>query len=368
VTRWRAWLINGFLVLGGLAVGLALTEGGIRLISPQPTGLSFQDEYGLAMHWPGLVRYLPQYGDTVSFNSAGMRDYEHSIQKSDGTFRILILGDSFMEALQVPFEASLPNLLERGLQQRTGHRVEVINAGVSGWGTDDELRYLTSYGLKWRPDLVLVAMTLHNDISDNLREEWHTIRGGALIEQIRPRTSFLPYQIVRLKGFLATRFQLYQLWRKVGHGREIRQAGRSLDAHIVDLFREPVPVGITRGFELTDLLLERVQAVATAGGGRVALVLLPLRVQVSDTAFAAFARSADLRADTLTLDKPQRTVSRTANRLGIPVIDLLPVFKKWNADSGRDLFLEWEGHWNETGHRVAAAAVTSGLIAAGVLR
>ena len=253
------------------------------------------------------------------------------------------------------------------MQPRTGKRVEVINASVSGWGTDDELRYLTNYGLKWRPDLVLVAMTLHNDISDNLREEWHTVRNGALVEQSRPRASFLQYKIVWLKGFLATRFQLYQLWRKVGHGPEIRQAGKELSAHIVELFRVPTPVPIARGFELTDLLLERIQAVAATGGGRVALVLLPLRVQVSDTAFAAFARGANLKADTLTLDRPQRIMTRTADRLGFPVIDLLPVFRKWSVDSGSALFLVSDGHWNDTGHRVAAAAVTSGLLASGVL-
>jgi lysophospholipase L1-like esterase len=363
VTRLRAWLLNGLLLLAGLALGLALTEGGVRLLSPQPTGLAFQDEYGLALHWPGLVRYLPQYRDTVSFNSAGMRDYEHPIQKPDGTFRILILGDSFMEAQQVPFEASLPNLVERGLQQRTGHRVEVINAGVSGWGTDDELRYLTSYGLKWRPDLVLVAMTLHNDISDNLREEWHTLRGGKLIEQAKPRTSFLRYQVVRLKAFLATRFQLYQLWRRVSHGREIRQTRNDLDTHIVQLFRDPTPEVIARGFELTDSLLGRIQAVTQAAGGKTALVLLPLKVQLSAPAFSAFVESAHATLQEMPPEKPQRTVTGMARRLGIPVIDLLPGFQRWTAESRTPIFLEEEGHWNATGHRLAAEAVVSGLVA-----
>ena len=61
------------------------------------------------------------------------------------------------------------------LRSEPAKRIEVINAGVSGWGTDDELRYLTEYGLKYQPDLVVVAMTLHNDISDNLRQDWHRV-------------------------------------------------------------------------------------------------------------------------------------------------------------------------------------------------
>ena len=134
VKRGRAWLINGLLAGSAVALTLLACEVGVRMFYPQPTALSHQDRYGLAMHWPGITRYLPQYGHDVSFNSAGMRDREHAVGKEAGVFRILVLGDSFMEAFQVPFEASLPSLLEQALGQRTGKRVEVVNAGVSGWG------------------------------------------------------------------------------------------------------------------------------------------------------------------------------------------------------------------------------------------
>ena len=48
-----------------------------------------------------------------------------------------------------------------------------MRRSVAGARPHDELRYLTQYGLQWRPDLVHVVMTLHNDISDNLRQTWH---------------------------------------------------------------------------------------------------------------------------------------------------------------------------------------------------
>src|SRR6185436_12017198 len=149
------------------AVVIALTsvEVGLRYLYPLPMGVWHQDRDGLALHWPGLVSYLPQSGFTVSFNAAGMRDIEHSIQKPIGVVRVLVLGDSFIEALQVPFEESFSSLLQQDLGSQMAGRVEVINASVSGWGTDDELKYLTSYGRQWQPDLILVAMTLYNDIS-----------------------------------------------------------------------------------------------------------------------------------------------------------------------------------------------------------
>jgi len=185
VKHAKGWLSVG-LVIGAIAVGVLLAEAGLRLFYPQQLGVWYQDREGLGLHWPGLVTRFPQSSFPVAFNSAGMRDREHAVAKPDGVFRVLVLGDSFMEALQVPFEESFPSVVEHELSQETGRRVEVVNASVSGWGTDDELKYLTRYGTQWKPDLILVAMTLHNDISDNLREQFHTIRNGALIEQARP--------------------------------------------------------------------------------------------------------------------------------------------------------------------------------------
>jgi hypothetical protein len=364
----NAWLLNGILVLVSLAAALALTEVTVRFVAPQPTGLSHQDRYGLAMHYPGITRYLPQYGHDVSFNSIGMRDREHVVEKPAGVFRVLLLGDSFMEALQVPFEASLPSLLERGLVERTGRRVEVVNAGVSGWGTDDELRYLTRYGLRYQPDLVLVAMTLHNDISDNLREEWHTLRDGVLVEQPVVPMSSLRYKTAQLKAFIATHFQLYQLWRKVRHRGEIRQIGRQLNSHVVQLFHEPTPEKIAIGVELTDHLLAAIRDTTRASGGHVAVVLLPLKYQLSDSTFARFVQSAGMPAQAMQIGKPQQMITRITDSLGIPVIDLLPRFRHWTADSAAPLYLEWDGHWNEAGHRLAAEVVTEGLLRAGEVR
>jgi hypothetical protein len=362
MTTSRALLVNGFLALAAMGGALAVTEVVVRIVSPQPTGLSHQDRYGLGMHYPGITRYLPQYGHDVSFNSVGMRDREHTLEKPTGVFRILLLGDSFMEALQVPFEASLPYLLEKQLGERTGKQVEVVNAGVSGWGTDDELRYLTQYGLQYQPDLVVVAMTLHNDISDNLRQDWHTMRGDSLVEQPREPMSFLRYKVVELKAFIATRFQTYQLWRRVRHGGEIRQTGKQLNSHIVQLFREPTPDQITWGYRFTGLLLQRMQAVTAAEGGHVVLVLLPLRVQLSDSSFSSFVQSAAATPAQMPPGKPQRVITGIADGLGIPVIDLLPSFRQRTAESDAPLYVLWDGHWNEAGHRLAAAVVTQGLL------
>jgi hypothetical protein len=101
-------------------------------------------------------------------NSAGFRDREHTIEKPPGVYRILILGDSMVEALQVPYEKSFPYLLEQKLNaMNSTAQFEVISMGVSGWGTSNEYLALNYYGLQYQPDMVILAFTTANDLRDN---------------------------------------------------------------------------------------------------------------------------------------------------------------------------------------------------------
>jgi lysophospholipase L1-like esterase len=363
VTRLRSWLLNILLGLGSLVLALAAADFGVRLLAPQPVGLSHQDRYGLALHYPGITRFLPQYGHEVSFNSVGMRDGEHAFEKKAGTFRILLLGDSFMEALQVPADSMLATLMERDLTRATGRSVEVINGGVSGWGTGDELRYLTRYGLAYHPDLVVVAMTLHNDISDNLRREWYTLHDGILVDRDPQPKSWVQFKILELKAFLATRVQLYQLLRRVRHEGEMQRVGQALNAHVVELFTVPSPPNIGLGWQLTERLLGAMRDTSKAAGSQMAVVLLPLRYQLTDTTFASFVKHAKMPPDRMGMYQPQTMVRRMADSLHVPVVDLLPAFQQWTAAGKAPLYLDWDGHWNDAGHRLAANVVVQDLVA-----
>ncbi len=352
---------NGLIAATAVLLSVAFIELGLRVALPQPLGVIHHDPYGLPVHWPGLVTYLPRFGQRISFNSAGMRDREHALAKPPGTCRVLVLGDSFMEALQVRFDSSFPALLERGLAAESRNPIEVVSAGVGGWGTAEQLRYLTDYGLSWSPDLVLIMMTLHNDISDNLREQFYSVRNGVLTEQPRRRASVLGYKLVQLKSYLATHSHFFQLLRKARLNRQISTTGKQLRAHVVDLLAESTPPSIVQGFELTELLLEEIRSLTMARSGRVVLVLLPLQTQVSDARFAAFVRTAADTTSQMHLDEPQRYMRAIADRLGLPVIDLLPGFREWTATGGSALYLKGDGHWTEGGHRLAAAMVAKEL-------
>jgi GDSL-like lipase/acylhydrolase family protein len=366
--RAARWLANAVMVAVALTVTLAVVEVGLRHFYPQPMGVWHQDRDGLALHWPGLVTYLPQFGQSVSFNSAGMRDREHAVVKPAGAFRVLVLGDSFIEALQVPFEDSFPSLLQRELAARAGRPVEVINASVSGWGTDDELQYLTSYGRRWKPDLVVVAMTLYNDVNDNLRQRFHTIKDGALIDTPRAPASSLDFKLTELKGFLATRFHMWQVVIRAKRARETRAEAQQLHSHVDSMFSRATDARMSRGLELTRLLVERMHTIASGDGSRVVLVLIPLGVQLSDKQFAEFAAADAGTTPQTEIDRPQREMKQIGQRAGVDVIDLLPGFREWAAAGGDALYLARDGHWDRPGHRLAAKITSAELVRLGAAR
>jgi len=169
-----------------------------------------------------------------------------------------------------------------------------------------------------------------------------------------------------LKALVATRFQLYQIWRRVRHGHEIQQAGQALNAHVVKLFAVPSPPDIAAGWQLTECLLRAIRDTSKAVGSQMAVVLLPIRYQLADTTFASFAKHAEMPPGRMSMYQPQTMIRRMADSLHVPVLDLLPAFQQSTA-AGKGPFYIWDGHWNDAGHRLAADVVVQGLVAANLV-
>ena len=362
----RRLLANLFVAALALLVALAAGELFLRVFRPYELGLWESRRDGLVLLRPGLDTALAGADHRVRTNDLGLRDVEHSLAKPAGTLRIVLLGDSFMEALQVPFEESFPNLLASSLEASGGRPVEVVNAGVSGWGTDDQLTWLHTTGLALEPDLVLVAMTLHNDVSDNLALEWHTFEAGRLRERPRPLLSEPQYLELRAKGFLASHFHVYQALARAWRSRGVRDAAQTLDEHVAGLLAFAPPPQIELGWELTEALLDEMERTAEQGGARLAVFLIPLWIQVEPQYLEGFLRRHALPRAALSVGAPQERMARWGESRGVPVFDLLPAFAAANAAEGSRLYLERDGHWSAQGHRLAAEQVAAQLALRGL--
>jgi hypothetical protein len=184
-------VINLVVLVLATVVALAIAELLSRMLRPVSTVEYRMDgEIGPFLvpgqHSRSLSR---DYDLAVVINSAGFHDVEHTPAKPPGVYRIVVLGDSYVEALHVPLDQNFTRQLERAVRGwvKTS-RVEVINLGVSGSGPAQYYRILEKKGLAYDPDLVLMAVLPDNDFRDS-----HQSLGGAV---------FKPYYAIRADGTL----------------------------------------------------------------------------------------------------------------------------------------------------------------------
>jgi hypothetical protein len=157
------------------AVGLsllfpvALAEGLVRVFRPQADFFSRSDDRLGMRGIPNKTGWSRdrEFTTSVSMNSLGFRDRERSTEKPPGGRRVLVLGDSFTEALQVELEETFHVRLEERLRTDLGPSVDVVAMGLPGVGTAHELLCYEELGERFKPDVVLVCWFSGNDLTDN---------------------------------------------------------------------------------------------------------------------------------------------------------------------------------------------------------
>lgn len=103
------------------------------------------------------------------FGEDGLRT-PASVVKAPGVYRIIVLGDSFVEGLQEPVEFSFDKQLEDQLHAATGRPIEVLNFGTVGFSTVQEYLLLKQMLPKYKADAVILAYT-PRDMAETL-ETW----------------------------------------------------------------------------------------------------------------------------------------------------------------------------------------------------
>jgi len=172
-SRLRKLFGKLLLIPAGVFGGLPLCEIVLRIVGYAPPNFYIHDPVvGVAL-CPNAEGWWTKEGrDYVRINSQGLRDCEHTKAKPENAVRIAVLGDSYAEALQLPMEKAFWAIMEASLREcgsLPGQNVEVINFGVSGYGTAQELLILRQKVWDYSPDIVLLAITSLNDITDDSR-------------------------------------------------------------------------------------------------------------------------------------------------------------------------------------------------------
>ena len=386
------------LIFFGLAAGVALAEAGCRLLEHVHCTLrtagfgSFSRFYGWG-HRPnadgwaqGCLRKVVEWGSYTRINSHGLRDEDIPYQRT-GRFRILVLGDSFTEGLQVDQMQTYPKVLQRILGATSPGGVEVINAGVAAWGTDNALLFFREEGWKYHPDLVLLTFDTTNDIYENTRslsardtfysdKPYFTLDDGRLTLQNYPLPPLsTPRRILMaIQGPLLLHSALARLlstlpavWGrlKLPPPHPLVPGGT---VEMMEVYLATYPPVWQDAWRITRGLILMLQRDVEAHGARFAVAVINAREEVSPQRWktAVMVRPA-VRNATLDPDKPNRLITQFLARKGIPTIATLDAFRASFSETGRPGFHPWDIHWTAAGHELAGRVVAEGLQAQGLV-
>lgn len=278
-------------------------------------------------------------------NSQGLIGPECSYEKPEGTFRIVALGDSMTEAFQVEEKDSFVRLLERKLNSLDDAGYEVLNFGVTTYGTVKEYYVFENKATRFNPDMVILAVFIGNDIDDNLNEE------------INPNAEFTKQQKIEnyIKLFLRNNFVSIGFTKeKIAKNKILRYLKGDREEAVAaynPIYFKNYPENTQFAIEKTKTYLKKFKNLADKESIRFLVLLIPDRVQVYEEFRPAAVEAVDF-------EKPNKILAGFLEEQEIDYIDLLPVFLSWvKMNSGTFLYFPYDGHINKDGHKVIAEEI-----------
>lgn len=253
-------------------------------------------------------------------NSLGFRDIEHAIEKPEGVFRIVLIGDSVAEGRDVPADSAFGRVLENQLNARgDGRRYEVILLAHIGYSTSQEIVLLETQAFRYDPDLILWSYCLN----DPAHPVYHNANGSLGRYYHRPRS----YLVARVEAFA---FRVKQKLRS-------RDCPQEFHAFVHCAFWPEVQDNMKR----------------------IGWVTLQHRVPVVFVVHPIFEKEAAF--NDYSLRDIHRRLTEEARTNGFDVVDLLESFRGYPSSAikveSATYYDPW--HMNERGHRVAATAIES---------
>ena len=378
---------NVLIAVGGVLIALVLLELGARLLPlPYDDLGDTADVCSNQLGWRGRPHYettvaTDDYIHDLKLNGDGIHDEAHARPKPENTYRILMLGDSFIRAHQVRHEETSHQVLEDLLNSKySSPHFEVISAGVDAWGTGQELLYYRSEGRDYKPDLVLLMFYVGNDIGDNLPGRGLTLNGrncytpyfvlcGDQLDAapwlfapgVSPPVGECPFGKKVLSNVLGKINQYSRLYTQIEPLFATSPPGVSALEYYVEENEY-----FDYSLQLTIALIKQLEEEVREDGREFAVVLISPSDLIDFTLMSSTEREAVYqrlpfmrRAEEI--PPPNQFLVEELSGEGIEVLDLLPPFVEYSDRTGELLRFEQDKHWDVAGNRLAAESVFNWL-------
>lgn len=344
-------LASDILVLLAIFAGLELA---IRLIAPQQLQRTLRNVFEVREN--SGFGYKPGSRATcnigfgnqeIAINSWGCRDHEHG-PKAPGEWRILCVGDSFVDNIALSVDQIYPHVLADNLRSsRPDRKITVVSAGERGWGLWEYYHYLLKEAERIKPDVVIIGFNPSDDSITSL-EPPHTrrfrIAFGLPAYADTGKCQRIKWTVSALSKMLPD----YSHAAVLLHRRLLFPLSWWLglnSSRLGSLVTDPAQPDRISG--PTTELLRRIKSLCQQRGAALAILAVPTEAEV--VASVARLRIQLERPDVskVDLDRPSRFLAEITAGLGIPLYHPLadlrtskeptyfPVFRHWNVNANR---------------------------------
>jgi hypothetical protein len=310
------------------------------------------------------AQLIGAYGETVRWknNSQGFRnDQDFAPSPPPGTLRILSLGDSFTAGYRIDQDDTYSKQLEDWSTASFGP-TEALVSSIEHPHTG--LTYLKDRGHKWSPHIVLLGITLGNDIAQSyvslhpdkigfnhglesldLPDECLLERKGW--DKIMARTLSWIYRR-RVLNAISEQPKGISSWYRRTTKPKLFDAINGLG-----MFISIPPAEIEEAYHRLFRILMDFKTFCTDRGMRFAVLLFPQRYQVQSIDWQATINRYSLRDDRFDLMLPNRRIRTFCEMNSILCIDSTKFMKEYHQETKQNLYLpRGDMHWNHHGHKV----------------
>lgn len=392
---------NILLFITSLLIFLSILETTLRIneyIIEKQGAKSNHFKYDPLLGWahkPGLSTTLiargkyKKYAVNLKFNSEGLRGPEYPYTKKQGEYRILILGDSFAEGDVIEFKNLFSEELKRKLNKNLLNYYEVINAGVCGYSTDQELLFFVSRGRKYNPDLTIL-MIFYNDVWFNTQtcelsgyhKPMFVIKGDDILLTNVPvhksgsigfgknpeQTKLEAFE--KIKTFLLTHSNSYRLAIRLIKSNsyllklaiKLRLARRPALPEDLKVFRNKLDSSAQYAFKLTELLMTRLKKEVNSINSELLVFYVPYPAVIYEDFSRYYRENCLLDNDNgLDFSKPGVILEKICKKNNIDYLNPAELFIKKMSRMQKDkgmLYIARDGHWNVEGHKFVGEILT----------
>lgn len=324
--------------------------------------------------------------ETPGTNKFGFNDRDYPLEKAPGTYRIVVVGDSYSWAGNL--DGNYTALLEQQFEDYYGApKVEVINVGFPMADPPMYLGMLQKYGLKFNPDLVVLGFFVGNDLHTPVNQKRIVLNDTFIDIDRTKELKILGYPIIgqsRVKMFLQQRYRIFQEQLKLQQAQQENQGKFELiegaiaqdtptpnpspetapiysEETFLDIERWKLEINnlpayqagkFTPQFEYSLQAVVKMAELLKEKNIPFVVALYPSEYQIDQTLASKIFTEYELNPEDYDLELPQKVVIETLEAHGIDYLDMLEPFQE--AGKEQVLYILRDTHWNLTGNQLAA--------------